>query len=79
MGFFSPVIAGVVLIVVGFVAAKVYHEWWLSERDWSGDIFGASSSGNRFDRVIGWLAYVGVLLIASALLWKFIGLIVSLF
>jgi xanthine/uracil permease len=80
MSFFAPIIAGVVLILVGFVAAKVYHERWLGGRDWTGNVFDAwsRSSGKRFDRAIGWLPYIGLLLIASAVLWGFMGFVLSL-
>ena len=76
--FFSiavSIASGVVLIVIGFVGAKVYHEWWLNETDWSGNILGTTS---RFDRAIGWLPRIGVLLIASALLWACIGVLLKL-
>jgi hypothetical protein len=76
ISFFEPIVAGVALIIVGFIAAKVYHEWWLSEQNWSGNILGTTS---RFDRAIEWLPYLGFMLIASAILWEIIGFLVSLF
>jgi hypothetical protein len=73
--FWSAIIVGLAVIVIGFLASKAYHEWWLGEEDWSGNIFGTTS---RFDRAIGWLPYVGLLLIASAVLWGLVAFVLSL-
>jgi hypothetical protein len=74
--FIGAIAVGVLLIVLGFIGAKMYHEWWRGEPAWIGNVMSPTS---RFDHAIGWLPLVGLLLIVSTLLWGCLGMLLQKF
>jgi len=52
--------AGVVLQVMSYVVARIYHMWWLGNRDWNGVPSPTPSGG---ERISVWIDHLGLLLI----------------